>query len=53
MASEETESLIESCSDTRSEKGSKDRVSETESVNIKSVNSQKSAKKFHSDLDIW
>ena len=50
MASEETESLIESCSDTRSERGSEDRVSETESVNIESVDSQKSAKKFRSDV---
>ena len=50
MASEETESLIESCSNTRSERGSKDRVSETESVNIESVNSQKSTKKFRSDV---
>ena len=50
MASEETESLTESCSDTRSERGSEDRVSETESVNIESVDSQKPAKKFRSDV---
>ena len=50
MASEETESLTESCSDTRSERGSKDRGSETESVSIKSVNSQKPPKKFRSDF---
>ena len=47
MASEETESLIESC---RSERGSEDRVSETESVSNESVNSQKPAKKFRSDF---
>ena len=46
MASEETESLIESSSDTRSKRGSEDRVSETESVSVESVNSQKPAKKF-------
>ena len=50
MASEETESLTESCSDTRSERGSEDRVSETESVSSASVDSQKPAKKFHSDV---
>ena len=33
MASEETESLTESCSNTRSERGSEDRGSETENVN--------------------
>ena len=46
MASEETESLTESCSNTRSERGSKDRGSETESVSIESVHSQKPPKKF-------
>ena len=50
MASEETESLTESCSDTRSKRGSEDRVSETESVSIDSVDSQKPAKKFRSDV---
>ena len=50
MASEETESLTESCSDTRSERGSKDRGSETESVSIESVDSQKPPKKFRSDI---
>ena len=50
MASEETESVVESCSDTRSERGSEDRVSETESVNIECVDSQKSANKFRSDV---
>ena len=50
MASEETESLTESCSDTRSERGSEDRVSETESISIESVDSQKPAKKFRSDV---
>ena len=37
MASEETKSLTESCSDTRSKRGSEDRVNETESVSIESV----------------
>ena len=50
MASEETESQTESCSDTRSERGSEDRVSETQSVSIESVDSQKPANKFHSDV---
>ena len=50
MASEETKSLTESCSDTRSERGSEDRESETESLNIESVDSQKSPKKFCSDV---
>ena len=50
MASEEIESLTESCSDTRSERGSKGRVRELESVSIISVDSQKPAKKFHSDI---
>ena len=50
MASEETENQTESCSNTRSKRGSEDRVSETESVGIKSVNSQKPAKKFRSDI---
>ena len=39
MASEETESLTESCSNTRSKRGSEDRGSETESVSIESVDS--------------
>ena len=47
---EETESLTESCSDTRSKRGSEDRVSETESVSDEFVNSQKPAKKFRSDI---
>ena len=51
MVSEETESLTESCSDTRSERGSKDRGSETENVSIEIVYSQKPLKKFR--LDIW
>ena len=50
MASEETESVIESCSDTSSERGSEDRVSETESVSVKCVDCQKSAKNFCSDV---
>ena len=50
MASEETESLTESCSDTRSKRGSEDRVSETESISIESADSQKPAKKFRSDV---
>ena len=50
MASEETESLTESCINTRSERGSKDRGSETESVSIESVDSQKPPKKFRSDV---
>ena len=50
MASEEIENLTESCSDSRSERGSEDRVSETESVSIESVDSQKPAKKFRSDV---
>ena len=50
MASEEIESLTESCSDSRSERGSEDRVSETESFSIESVDSQKPAKKFRSDV---
>ena len=45
---EETESLIES--DTRSKRGSEDRVSETESVSNESVDGQKPTKKFHSDV---
>ena len=49
MASEETESLTESCNDIRSEKGSKDRGSETESLSVKSIDSQKPPKKFRSD----
>ena len=44
------ESLTESCSDTRSERGSEDRGSETESVSIESVDSQKPPKKFYSDI---
>ena len=49
---EETENLTESCSDiyTRSKRGSKDRVSETESVSNESVDSQKPPKKFCSDI---
>ena len=47
---EETESLTESCSDTRSKRGSKGRVSETVSVSNESVDSQKPAKKFRSDV---
>ena len=50
MASKEIESLTESCSNTRSERGSEDRGSETESISIESVNSQKSPKKFRSDV---
>ena len=50
MASEETESLTESCNDTRNKRGSEDRGSETESVSIESVNSQKPPKKFRSDI---
>ena len=50
MASEETEGLTESCSDTRSKRDSKDRGSETENVSIESVNSQKPHKKFCSDV---
>ena len=55
MASEETESLTESCSDTRSERGSEDRGSEdrgseTESVSNESVDNQKPTKKFRSDV---
>ena len=50
MASEETESLTESYSNTRSKTGSEDRGSETESVSIESVNSQKPPKKFRSDI---
>ena len=50
MVSEETESLTESCSDTRSKRGSEDRGSETESVSIESIDSQKPPKKFHSDI---
>ena len=50
MASEETKSLTESCSDIRSERGSKDRGSETENVSIGSVDSQKQPKKFRSDV---
>ena len=50
MVSEKIESLTGSCSDTRSERGSEDRVSETESVSIESVDSQKPAKKFCSDV---
>ena len=50
MASEQTESLTESCSDTRSERGSKDRGSETENVSIETVYSQKPLKKFRSDI---
>ena len=50
MVSEETGSLTESCSNTRSKRGSEDRVSETESVSIESVNSQKPAKKFCSGV---
>ena len=46
MAYEETESLTESCSDTRSERDSE----ETKSVSIESVDSQKPPKKFHSDV---
>ena len=50
MGFEETGSLTENCSDTRSERGSEDRVSETESVSIDSVDSKKPAKKFRSDV---
>ena len=50
MASEETESLTESYSNTRSKRGSEDRGSETESVSIESVNSLKPPKKFHSNV---
>ena len=50
MASKETESLTESCSDTRKERGSEDRVSETESISTESVDSQKPAEKFRSDV---
>ena len=50
MASKETESLTESCSDTRSERGSKDRGNETENVSIETVDSQKPLKKFRSDV---
>ena len=50
MTSEETENLIESCSNTRSKRGSKDRLSATESVSNESVDSQKPAKKFRSDI---
>ena len=50
MSSEETKSLTESCSNSRNERGSEDRVSETESVSIESVDSQKPAKKFRSDV---
>ena len=50
MAYEKTESLTESCSDTRSERGSEDRGSETKSVSIESVDSQKPPKKFRSDV---
>ena len=50
MSSEETESLTASCSNTKSQRGSEDRGSETESVSIESVNSQKPPNKFHSDV---
>ena len=50
MMSEETESLSESCIGTRSKRGSEGRVSNTKSVSIKSVDSQKPAKKFCSDV---
>ena len=50
MAYEETESLTESCSDTRSKRSSKDRGGETESVSIESVDSQKPPKEFRSDV---
>ena len=50
MLSEETENLTEICSNSRNERGSEDRVSETESVSIESVDSQKPAKKFRSDV---
>ena len=46
MSSGETESLTESCSNSRNERGSKDRVSETESV----IDGQKPAKKLRSDV---
>ena len=45
MAAEKTESLTESRSDIRSKRGS-----ESESVSIESVNSQKPPKKFRSDV---
>ena len=50
MVSEETDSVTESCSNIRSERGSKDRESETESVSIETVDSQKPHKKFRSDV---
>ena len=50
MASEGTESLTESCSNTRSKRGSEDRGGETESVSTESVDSQKPPKKFCSDV---
>ena len=50
MMSEETENLTESCNDTRSERGSEARVSKTKGVSIKSVDSQKPAKNFCSDV---
>ena len=51
--SEETESQTESSSNTRNQRGSKDRVSETERVSIESVDSQKPAKKSSSDVWVW
>ena len=50
MTSEETESVIKSCGNTRNKRGSEDRVSETESISIECVESLKSAKKFLSEV---